>query len=82
MRAADMILTNDSLSDVILAVTKGRMYKDHLMKFVLMQIPCSITAIGMALTQVFLYDTILVTGVFIFLINLCLLYTSPSTRDS
>lgn len=70
MRAADMILTNDSLTDVILAVTKGRMYKDHLMKFVLMQIPCSITAIGMALTQVFLYDTILVTGAFIFLINL------------
>lgn len=60
----------DSLEDVVMAVTKGRSYKDHLLKFILMQIPCSITAIAMVLTQVFFYDTILVTGAFIFLINL------------
>ena len=69
-KAADMILMQDSLQDVVMAVTKGRQYKDHLLKFVLMQIPCSITAVGMVLTQVFLYKTILVTGAFIFLINL------------
>lgn len=40
------------------------------MKFVLMQIPSSIAAIGMVLCQVFWYDTIMVTGVFVFLINL------------
>lgn len=65
-----MILMTDSLEDVVMAVTKGRSYKDHLMKFILMQIPCSVTAIAMVLTQVFLYKTILVTGCFIFLINL------------
>jgi magnesium-transporting ATPase (P-type) len=65
-----MVLLQDSLEDVVMAVTKGRSYNDHLMKFILMQIPCSVTAIGMVLTQVFLYETILITGVFIFLINL------------
>ena len=69
-KAADMILLTDSLADVVMAVTKGRQYKDHLLKFVLMQIPCSVTAIGFVLTPVFLYKTTLVTGAFIFLINL------------
>lgn len=65
-----MVLLNDELRQVVMAVTKGRQYKDHLMKFVLMQIPTSVAAIGMCLCQVFWYKTILVTGCFIFLINL------------
>ena len=68
--SADMVLLNDSLEDVVMAVTKGRSYKDHLMKFLALQLPCSITAIGMVLSQAFLYDTILVTAAFVFLINL------------
>lgn len=48
--AADMILMQDSLEDVVMAVTKGRQLKDHLMKFILMQLPASFTAIAMVLT--------------------------------
>ena len=70
MAAADMVLENDSIQDVVYAVTKGRSYKDHLLKFCLMQIPACLAAIAMVLTQVFLYDTILVTGCFIFMVNL------------
>ncbi len=33
--AADMILLNDSLQDVVMAVVKGRVYKDNLMKLLL-----------------------------------------------
>jgi len=33
---ADMILMSDNLQDVIMAVTKGRQYKDHLMKMLMM----------------------------------------------
>ena len=68
--AADMILMTDSLENVITAVSKSRQYKDHLLKFVLLQIPASITAIAMVLSQVFLYQEILVTACFIFLVNL------------
>ena len=68
--AADMILMKDSLEDVVMAVTKGRCYKDHLMKFILLQMPASITGVGMVLAQVFLYNDLLVTGTFVFLVNL------------
>lgn len=40
------------------------------MKFCLMQLPACFAAIAMVMTQVFLYDTILVTGCFIFMVNL------------
>lgn len=33
---ADMILMSDNLQDVIMAVTKGRQYKDHLMKMLML----------------------------------------------
>ena len=49
-KAADMVLMTDSLEDVITAVSKARQYKDHLLKFVLLQIPASITAIAMVLS--------------------------------
>lgn len=68
--AADMILLQDSIEDVVMAVVKSRGYKDHLMKFILLQIPASITAVAFVLAQVFLYETILVTASYIFLINL------------
>ena len=67
---ADMVLQRDDLRDVALAMTHGRAYKDHLLKFMLLQVPASISAIAMVLSQVFFYDTILVTGCFVFLINL------------
>ena len=47
--ASDMILTADCLEDVVMAVSKGRSYKDHLMKFMTLQIPASIAAIVMVL---------------------------------
>jgi len=50
MDASDMLLMQDSLEDVVMAVTLGRSYKDHLLKFILMQIPCCLTGIGMVLT--------------------------------
>ena len=86
--AADMILLADSLDDVVMAITKGRSYKDHLMKFITLQIPCSIAAIALVLSQVFLYDTILVTACFVFLINLiyfpigivCITRENPAQR--
>lgn len=65
-----MILMQDSLEDVVMAVTKGRQLKDHLMKFILLQLPASFSAIALVLTQAFMWDTILVTACFIFLINL------------
>ena len=65
-----MVLQRDDLRDVALAMTHGRAYKDHLLKFMLLQVPASISAIAMVLSQVFFYDTILVTGCFVFLINL------------
>ena len=68
--AADMVLLTDSLEDVVMAVTKGRSYKDHLMKFLALQLPASVAAVGLVLMQAFLYDTILVTAAFVFLINL------------
>ncbi len=48
--AADMVLMRDDLRDVALAVTHGRAYKDHLLKFMLLQLPASISAIAMVLT--------------------------------
>ena len=68
--AADMVLMRDDLRDVALAVTHGRAYKDHFLKFMLLQLPASVSAIAMVLTQVFFYEEILVTGCFVFLINL------------
>ena len=68
--SADMILINDDLQDVVMAIVKGRAYKDNLMKFLLLQIPASLCAITMVLSQVFLYDTIMVTASYVFLINL------------
>jgi len=65
-----MILLNNNLDDIASAICKARAYKDHLMKFITLQIPASIAAIILVLSQVFLYDTILVSAVFIFLINL------------
>lgn len=65
-----MILTNDSLDDVINAVAASRDYKDHLMKFILLQVPASISAVALILAQILYYDTILVSGLFIYLINL------------
>jgi magnesium-transporting ATPase (P-type) len=65
-----MILLNDSLQDVVMAIVKGRAYKDNLMKFLLLQVPASLCAVAMVLSQVFLYDTILVTASYVFLINL------------
>ena len=65
-----MILLENNLGDVAKAISKARAYKDHLMKFITLQIPASIAAIALVLSQVFLYDTIFVTAVFIFLINL------------
>ena len=83
-----MILMTDNLKDVIVAVTKGRQYKDHLMKMIMLQMPASLAAIAMVLAQVFWYDTILVTVSFIFLINLiyfplgiqCILRENAETR--
>lgn len=69
-RSADMILLTDSLQDVVMAVVKGRAYKDNLMKFLLLQIPASLCGIVMVLSQVFLYETIMVTASYVFLINL------------
>ena len=45
-----MILMQDSLEDVVMAVTKGRQLKDHLMKFILMQLPASFSAIALVLS--------------------------------
>ena len=67
---ADAIMLGNSLDDVIMAVTVSRSFKAHLLKFILLQLPASVTAIAMVLTQVFLYDAILVNVVFIFLVNL------------
>ena len=83
-----MILMRDSLWDVVMAVTKGRSYRDHLQKFMAMQIPASVSAVVLVLTQVFLYDTIMVTACFIFLINLiyfpigihCIMRENPARR--
>lgn len=83
-----MILLADSLDDVVMAVTKGRSFKDHLMKFMALQIPASVAAIALVLGQVFLYDTILVTASFVFLINLiyfpigivCICRENPAVR--
>jgi len=69
-KSADMILLTDSLQDVVMAVVKGRAYKDNLMKFLILQIPASLCGIVMVLSQVFLYQTIMVTASYVFLINL------------
>lgn len=69
--AADMVLMGDSMGDAVNAIAVGRAYKDHLLKLMLLQIPCSITAIAMVLGQVFYYETIFITGMYVFLINLC-----------
>jgi magnesium-transporting ATPase (P-type) len=65
-----MVLTNDSLNDVIHTVVASRDFKDHLMKFILLQLPASISAMALILAQIFYYDTILVSGLFVYLINL------------
>lgn len=65
-----MILLDDSLQGVVMAVVKGRVYKDNLMKLLLIQIPASLCGIAIILSQVFMYDSIMVTASFVFLINL------------
>ena len=69
-KAADIILTTDDLEEVVFAVSQGREYKDHLMKFIMLQLPSSFSAVALVLAQVFYYNTILVSGLFVFLINL------------
>ena len=65
-----MILLNDSLQGVVMAVVKGRVYKDNLMKLLLIQIPASMCSTAIILSQFYMYDSIMVTASFVFLINL------------
>lgn len=67
---ADMVLLNDKMGDIVNAVCVGRAHKDHLLKLLLLQIPCCVSAIVMVLSQVVFYHEILVTGAYIFIINL------------
>lgn len=68
--AADIILEDDDLIQVAETMCHGREYKDHLMKFVMLQIPTSVSALALVLTQMFLYKEILVQALFVYLINL------------
>jgi len=87
-KAADMVLLRDNIEDVVMAVVKSRGYKDHLQKFIMLQIPASVTAVAFVLSQVFLYESILVTVSYVFLINLfyfplaiaCLVREDSSSR--
>jgi len=45
-----MILLENNLGDVAKAISKARAYKDHLMKFITLQIPASIAAIALVLS--------------------------------
>jgi|Transcript_11514 magnesium-transporting ATPase (P-type) len=86
--AADMILRSDNISDVVNAVVRGRAFKDRLMMFLMLQIPASICSVALVFLQVFLYDQILVTASYIFLINMiyfpfaiaCLVREDPGSR--
>ena len=66
----DLLLMKDDICDVVNAIVRGRAYKDRFMQFLMLQIPCSLAAIAMVFSQVFLYKEILVTTSYIFLINL------------
>ena len=68
---ADFVLRNDSISDVVNAIVRGRAFKDRLMQFLMLQIPTSLTAIAMIFIQLCEYEKILVTTSYIFLISLC-----------
>ena len=86
--AADMWLENDEISDVVNAVVRGRAFKDRLMQFLLLQISASISSVAMVFIQVFMFREMIVTGSYIFLVNLvyfpitiaCLVREDPGSR--
>ena len=45
--AADIILMTNQLEDVVICVAMGREYKDHFMKLIMLQLPCSVTAVAL-----------------------------------
>ena len=65
-----MVLLRDRIRDVVNAVAMGRAYKDHLAKFLLLQLPSSLTAITLVFSEAFIYGSIIATVCFIFLTNL------------
>ena len=67
---SDIVTISGSIATVALTVITGREYKDHLMKFIMLQLPGSFAAISMVLVQGILYKTVQVTAHFIFFINL------------
>ena len=69
-KVADIVLTKDSLQGVIETVGLARAFKDHLMKFILLQLPTSVSAVALVVGQILFYQTTLFFGLFIFLINL------------